>query len=91
MDNGNETITAQEANYLKSCEMEELQFKDGDEIEFIFFNTGESFNINGDSVDRITVVMENSEYCKVAWFAIWKDGKIKSKVNSRFVESVSFV
>lgn len=49
------------------------------------------FRVGQDGVEKITVVMENGQMAGVAWFAVWKGGRIVSKHNGALLESVDLM
>ena len=64
------------------------EFKLGQEVSTLYFINNDTISISQHDVDKITVVMEYGQMAGVPWFAVWKDGKIKTKWNSAQVEGV---
>lgn len=67
--------------------------EDKREIETITFPDGDEYTIVGHkdwSVDKIVPYHENGEMAKHVWFAIYKNGEIKNRVNSSHVDTVCY-
>jgi hypothetical protein len=66
------------------------EFFDGQEIAEVHFPAPNDiyFIVGREGVERITVVMEKGQMERVAWFAIWKNGRIDGKCNSVYVANV---
>ena len=64
------------------------EFKLGQEVSTLYFINNDTISISQHDVDKITVVMEYGQMAGVPWFAVWKDGKIKTKWNGAQVEGV---
>ena len=55
---------------------------------FGLFGPNEEWEITTAKVEKIECYIEDGN---MPWFAIYKDGKISSRVNSAFVEAVVYV
>ena len=69
--------------------MENLRFKDGQEVRTIFWaDSVGGLQAGRNGITRITVVMENGQMAGVPWFAAWKGDTIAFKYNGAMVEGV---
>ncbi len=68
--------------------MDDLRFKDGQEIQGVFWENGDSLSI-GQHADRIVVVMEYGQMARVPWFVAYKDNRPFAKYNAALVSSVA--
>ena len=68
----------------------ENQFEEGQEVKSIYWDDNSNITVGMNGVDKITVVLENGEFCHLPWFAVWVYGKIISKHNASKVSSVIF-
>lgn len=64
-------------------------FREDQEVEGLFWPDGSSIKVDKNGIEKITVIMEYGQMAGVPWFAVWKDGKIVSKHNAAFIESVN--
>ena len=68
----------------------DLEFKDGQEVQGIFWPNEGWCKVGQNGVEKITVVMECGQMARVPWFAVWINGKINDKYNGAMLEGVSF-
>jgi len=64
------------------------EFKEGQEVQELFWPNEGSVSVGRLGVEKITVVMECGQMMGVPWFAIWKNGKVTSKYNGAHLEGV---
>ena len=66
-----------------------MEFYNGQKLYGVFYPAPNDiyFTVGG-KVEKITVVMESGQMAGVPWFAIWENGKIKTKCNGAFVSHV---
>ena len=64
------------------------EFKEGQEVKSLWWPNEGNLTVGQNSVEKITVVMENGQMAGVPWFAVWKDGKVASKYNGALLEGV---
>lgn len=69
--------------------MEDNTFKEGQDVHALFWQNDSSIMVGEDGVERITVSMEYGQMAGVPWFIVWRNGKMESKHNAAYVESVS--
>ena len=65
---------------------------DSREIKKILFDDESCLGIseNEGGYEKIVPYSENGEMASVVWFAVFKDGKISQRINSKYVFSVIY-
>lgn len=69
--------------------MEDIRFKEGQEVSALYWQDGECVVVGRFRVDKISVIMEGGPMSSVPWFVVWSDGKVVNKHNAAFVWSVT--
>jgi len=64
------------------------EFMNGQEFETIYFSDDQSITAGTRFADKILCQMECGQMSEVAWFEVWKDGKIVSKWNGAMLQGV---
>ena len=63
-------------------------FTEGQEVKAIIWPNNSMLSVDQHDIEKITVINEFGQMSGVPWFAVWKKGKIASKHNSAYIESV---
>jgi len=67
-----------------------MKFEEGQEVKALYWNDeyGSLLRVGDNGIERITVAYENGQMALVAWFEVWKDGKITAKHNAAHIATV---
>ena len=77
-------ITREDIKMYDSC------FYEGQELLEVHFPAPNDiyFIVGREGVERITVVLESGQMSQVAWFVVWRNGKVMERCNSAYVANV---
>lgn len=75
--------------------MNDIAFKDGQKLKRIVLSDLSTIYVGAETdsgpVEKITVVVEHGQAPGAPWFAVWVDGKIKSKWNGAFIHAAVLI
>lgn len=65
-------------------------YDDKREIDSIEFPDGEYYSVKNKLIDAIKPYNENGEMAPILWFAVYENGKIMHRVNSKYITVVNY-
>ena len=68
--------------------MTDNRFKEGEEVQALYFQDEQIIRVGVRNTTKIVVVMENGQMAGVPWFAVFEGDKLTTKYNGALLEGV---